>query len=105
MIDSVLIKGFPFRSVLSLSLLIEYWETSIQSGLVPFGEPLLEYIRQAPELKETVADTAVLDKHKELINFLMSAAIAPAQTDKELTAATVPSTSFHFSKRKHSKST
>lgn len=93
MIDNVLIKGFPFRSVLSLHLLIEYWETAIRSGSVPFGEPLLEYIHKAPELKDPVTDMAVLGRHQELINFLMSAAIAPAQTDKELTVATIP---FHF---------
>lgn len=93
MIDNVLMKGFPFRSVLSLHLLIEYWETAIRSGTVPFGEPLLEYIHKAPELKDPVTDMAILGRHQELINFLMSAAIAPAQTDKELTVATLP---FHF---------
>lgn len=81
---------FPFQSVLSLRLLVEYWEDAVRSRQVPFGEPLLEHIRLAPELKEPITDPAVLEKHMDLIQFLMSAAIAPAQTEKELTVATTP---------------
>ena len=90
MIDSTQIKDFPFKSVLSLHLLIDYWEKAIKSGQVPFGEPLLDHIRKAPELLQPVSDPSVLEKHRELVSFLMSAVIAPAQTDKELTAATIP---------------
>ncbi len=36
---------------------------------------------------------SILDKHRKLIDFLLSAVTAAAQTDKELTAATIP---FHF---------
>ena len=93
MADSLPKTVFPFRSELSLKLLIEYWEKRILSGTVPFGAPLLEHIRRVPELKETILDRSLLDKHGELISFLMSAVIAPSQTDKELAAATVP---FHF---------
>ncbi|MEX1241303.1 MAG: GAF domain-containing protein, partial [Cyclobacteriaceae bacterium] len=90
MMDSTQKRDFPFKSVLSLHLLIRYWETAIRSGKVPFGEPLLEHIQAAPELRAPIVDASVLEKHKELISFLMSAVIAPAQTDKELTAATIP---------------
>src|SRR5687768_5954688 len=86
-------RNFPFQSVLSLRLLIEYWEAAIKSGNVPFGDPLLEQIQSAPELKEPITDLSILDRHRPLVNFLMSAVIAPAQTDKELTAATIP---FNF---------
>jgi hypothetical protein len=90
MAESVPHSSFPFQSVLSLRLLVEYWEQGIQSGQIPFGEPLLDHIRRAPELKQPIHDLAVLEKHRDLINFMMSAAIAPAQADKELAAATVP---------------
>ncbi|MEX2234996.1 MAG: hypothetical protein WD824_22730 [Cyclobacteriaceae bacterium] len=89
MIDSTQTRNFPFKSVLSLNLLIEYWEKAIKSGTVPFGEPLLNHIHSAPELKEPISDLSVLEKHRDLINYLMSAVIAPAQTD-ELAAATIP---------------
>src|SRR5690349_5114640 len=93
MADTLQKVVFPFRSELSLKLLIEYWERRILSGTVPFGAPLLEHIRRVPQFKEPILDRSLLDQHSELINFLMSAVIAPSQTDKELAAATVP---FHF---------
>jgi hypothetical protein len=93
MSESVPVNTFPFDSVLSLKLLIQYWEDGIASGKIPFGEPLLEHIGRAPELKEPITDLSVLDQHRDFINFLMSAAVAPAQMEKDLTAATVP---FHF---------
>lgn len=86
-------RTFPFDSTLSLKLLIEYWETSLTSGKVPFGDRLLEHLATVPELKRPITDPEILVKHKELLNYLMSAVIAPAQTGRELIAATVP---FHF---------
>lgn len=93
MTDSIQRQSFPFDSTLSLKLLIEYWERAIKTGKVPFGQPLLDHLARASELKEAITDPAVLIKHRDLIDFLMSAVMAPAQTDKELAAATVP---FHF---------
>ena len=86
-------RKFPFHSVLSLKLLIEYWENAIGSGRIPFGKLLLEHLRGVPELKEPMSDLSLLDKHRDLITYLMSAVTAPAQTDRELTVATIP---FHF---------
>lgn len=83
-------RSFPFRSSLSLKLLVEYWEKAIESGKVPYGQQLLEGIRRAPELKEPIVDFATLEKHRELVDYLMSAVMAPAQSDRELAAATVP---------------
>ena len=93
MTDPVQKQNFPFDSVLSLKLLVEYWEKSITSGTIPFGQPLLDHLSSVAELKQPITDPAILVRHKDLINYLMSAVIAPAQTDKELIAATVP---FHF---------
>ena len=93
MTDSVEKRKFPFHSVLSLKLLIEYWENAISSGKVPFGEPLLKHLSSVPELREPITDLSVIEKHKDLVAYLMSAVIAPAQTERELTVATVP---FHF---------
>ena len=73
---------FPFNSVLSLSLLVDYWEKAIESGSVPFGETLLAHIKSAPELRQPISDASVLEKHRELIDFLMSAVIAPAQMNE-----------------------
>jgi hypothetical protein len=88
-------KRFPFKSVLSLRLLLDYWETAITSGQIPaFGKTLLETIRNAEELRQPITDFSILEKHKDLIKFLMTAVISPASNDQELSAATIP---FQFS--------
>jgi hypothetical protein len=86
-------RRFPFRTSLSLKLLVQYWENAIESGKVPFGDALLDHIRRVPELKDPITDMAVVEKNRALINYLMSAVTAPSQDQKELTAATEP---FHF---------
>lgn len=93
MTNSIQQRKFPFHSVLSFKLLIEYWEKLISSGKIPFGKPLLQQLAQVPELRAPIVDRHVLEAHRDLVNFLMSAVIAPAQTEKELIVATVP---FHF---------
>lgn len=84
-------KGFPFNTVLSLNLLIDYWENAIRSGSVPaFANSLLDALDKAPELKNPIEDFALLEKHRDLINFLMTAVISPATHEQELIAATIP---------------
>lgn len=88
---STLYTEFPFRSVLNLRLLIEYWEKAISKGDVPaFGQQLLDYIASAPELREPIEDLSILDKHRKLINFLMTAVVPPANQDTERAAAILP---------------
>ncbi len=89
--DSTAIREFPFRSVLNLRLLIEYWEKAIRDGEVPIGgNQLLEYLAGAPELREPIEDPSILEKHKAIINFLMSAVIPAANEDTERAAAILP---------------
>ncbi|MBT1685340.1 GAF domain-containing protein [Dawidia soli] len=87
-------RAFPFKTVLSLRLLVEYWEERIRSGEVPaFAEQLLAYINQAPELRQPIDDYAVLEKHRTFINFLMTAAIPLATASTDLMAVVEP---FNF---------
>lgn len=82
---------FPFKSVLNLNLLVEYWENAIKSGDVPtFAHGVLESISKAPELREPIEDFSVLEKNRELVNFLMSAVIPQAQSEEDLVTATIP---------------
>jgi hypothetical protein len=86
---------FPFQTVLNLRLIIEYWEKIIQAGNVPgVGQSLLDFINSAPELKQPIQDLAELEKHRTLINFLMTAVIPPASQETEISAAILP---FNFS--------
>jgi len=82
---------FPFRSVLNLRLLIEYWEQAIQRGEVPFfAKEMLEYIQNAPELRLPIEDLSLLEKHRTFIKFLMTAVVPPAHQDTDRAAAILP---------------
>lgn len=84
-------EKFPFSSKLSLRLLIEYWERHIeQSELPEFTLGVLEYIKNAPELKQPIEDEQVLEKHRPFINYLMSAVVPTASDSKDLVAAIYP---------------
>jgi len=84
-------KEFPFRSVLNLRMLIEYWEQAIQRGEVPFfAKEMLDYIQSAPELRVPVEDLSVLEKHKTFIDFLMTAVVPRAHQDTDRAAAILP---------------
>jgi hypothetical protein len=89
--SSTMMTTFPFKSVLTLRPLLEYWEKTVSERKFPaFSQSLLDAIQAAPELRSQITNRSIIDKHTDLIEFLMSAAIPPAQTDHELIAATVP---------------
>ncbi|WP_276368291.1 GAF domain-containing protein [Chryseolinea sp. H1M3-3] len=82
---------FPFPSTLNLRLLLEYWEKSIVQENVPgFAQGLLQAIKNAPELREPIHDLSVLEKHRSLINFLLTAVIPSANQETEISAAIFP---------------
>ena len=82
---------FPFPSQLNLRLLVEYWERNIKEGNLPgFSQDLIKAINEAPELREPINDLAILDKHRVLINFLLTAVIPPANQDTDISAAIFP---------------
>lgn len=85
---------FPFKSVLSLKLLIEYWESAIDNGELFIGAAeLRERIAQAPELREPITDFSILEMHRTLIDYLMSAVIPPSTRETDRMAAM---TAFQF---------
>jgi hypothetical protein len=82
---------FPFPSQLNLRLLVEYWERNIKEGYVPgFSQDLIKAIDAAPELREPINDLAILEKHRVLINFLLTAVIPPANQETDISAAIFP---------------
>ncbi len=84
-------EKFPFSSVLNLNLLVEYWENAVREGNVPgFGNDLLKAIHDAPELKQPIYDSTILEKHRALIRFLLTAVIPPANEDTDIAAAMFP---------------
>lgn len=86
-------RKFPFRSILNLRLLIEYWENRIKEDkLQSFTTGILEYIDSAPELREPIEDLSLLTKHKPFIDFLMTAVVPQASPDRDLVSAVFPFT-------------
>lgn len=92
--DLISSKKFPFKSVLSLKLLIEYWEQAINNGeLIVGAAELQERLNNAPELREPILDPLILEKHRDLVQFLMGAVIPNAARDTERMGAMRP---FNF---------
>ena len=89
-------QGFPFRSELSLAPLIAFWTKTSADG--PPGRAALarivaEQLERATELLEPIHDVAILERHREAVDVLMSAVIAPALWEQQYGAAMLP---FHL---------
>src|SRR5262245_54814825 len=84
---------FPFRTELSLAPLISFW-TQISAyhefGRGPLPGIVREKIRQAPALSGVIEDPAVIDRHKDVVDLMMSAMFAPAFWEQEYGAALYP---------------
>lgn len=86
-------RGLPFRSELSLAPLVEYWRTvAARSDTVngAMARALVAELERVPELSAPIEDPAVLDKHRDLVDALMSAAFPQVSWEQEYRAACVP---------------
>jgi hypothetical protein len=88
-------KEIPFRCVLSLKPIIQYWKEQLCARDVQW-KTLFAAIEQelaaAPELLEPIEDLSVLDAHPTLVETLMSAVFPPAAWETHIVAAVVPMT-------------
>jgi hypothetical protein len=76
---STRLKNFPFQSVLSLRMLIDYWKESPNVQSVPgVTDGITQYLSNAPELNGPITDFTILEKHRSFVNFLMAAVMPPA---------------------------
>jgi hypothetical protein len=85
--------GFPFSVELSLAPLIAFWTRAAadwQSAKGRIARSVLDEIQKAPELAETIADVAVIERHRDLVDVLMSAAFPASAWDTEYGAAMTP---------------
>jgi GAF domain-containing protein len=85
--------AFPFRTELSLEPLIRFWtqaEREESPACVAIARLVVDELAQAPRLRGTITDPAVLDRHRDLVDLLMSAEFAPAVWDQAYGAAMVP---------------
>jgi hypothetical protein len=84
---------FPFRTEFSLRPLIEFWTRTgddPSSVCATMAHLVAEHVEQAPELLEPITDPAVLERHADLVDVLMSAEFPCALWDEAHGAATIP---------------
>jgi GAF domain len=84
--------GFPFRCELSLAPLIAFWARSAgdPSAKGALARIVGEEVQRAPELLATIEDTSVIERHRELVDTLMTAVFPAAAWEQEYIAALVP---------------
>ncbi|MBX7217276.1 MAG: hypothetical protein K1X90_09925 [Candidatus Kapabacteria bacterium] len=84
---------FPFKTILSFAPLIEYANRDIgvqRSSLNSLVSELNERLSAAPRLQEPIEDIAILDQHRESVDWLMSLVFPPAFWDRDYSTAIVP---------------
>ena len=76
--------SFPFATYLSLEGVIRYWWEQSRNPSSPLADQaklLLERVDATPELRGRIADLAVIEKHRELVDGLMTALFPVADDD------------------------
>jgi GAF domain-containing protein len=85
--------GFPFRTEFSLRPLIDFWTRAAadpSSARAAVARLVREEIGKAPALAEPITDPTVLERHRDLVEVLMSAEIPTAIWDQAYGAAMIP---------------
>ena len=93
------VETFPFNTIPSFLPIIEYWRAKTNDpskALSLVARQIAEELKDAPELLEPVVDFAVLERHYELVDLLMSALFPPATFETETIGAITPSQDFSF---------
>lgn len=91
-------SALDFHTVLSLDYLLEFWLAEAQSndhGLAATARELNEKVEQIPELRGPIADPSVLDRHRALVESLLTAVFPAGLTNLAFSAVAAP-TSWHF---------
>ena len=84
---------FPFRTEFSLAPQIDFWTRTTPDAppaRTAIARLVGEQIHRAPELASPITDPGVLDRHRELVDVLMSAEFAPALWEQGYGAAMIP---------------
>lgn len=87
---------FPFKCICSLRRLIAFWDQTLSEGdsvNAALARTIREELKNAPELMEPIEDLSILERHRELVDMLMSIVFPPAFWESDCSAALVP---FHF---------
>jgi hypothetical protein len=84
--------AFPFRRELSLAPLVAAWEAAArQPGTAgDVARTVCRALDRAPELRAPIEDPSTLERHRDLIEVLMSLVFPAASWEEDYAAATVP---------------
>jgi GAF domain-containing protein len=92
-VDTLLQAGeFPFRCEFTLSELARYWQRDAEGG-GSVGAIVRDRLAAAPELLDLITDRTVIDRHRPLVDLMMSAVFPAAFQEETIGAALVP---FHL---------
>jgi GAF domain len=83
---------FPFRSEISLKPLIDFWTRAADAGSAKgaLARMVSEEIKKAPELLEPITSSATIERHKDLLDVLMTAVFPPAGWEQSYGAVMAP---------------
>lgn len=84
---------FPFKCVLSLSPLVDLWDQAMSEGQplkAALAKKIHEELKKAPELLGPIEDLSVIEKHRELVEMLMSIVFPLAFWERDYSAAFQP---------------
>ena len=85
--------GFPFRTEFSLGPLIDFWTRAgddANSARSAIARLVSDHIKEAPGLAGAITDPAVLERHRDLVDVLMSAEFPSALWEQAHGAAMIP---------------
>jgi len=89
----------PFRSVLSLEPLLDFWRQNVAPACSHMGamfEVFEAQINETPVLKGAIKNVSVLENYQDLLIPLMSVVFPAASSDTEISGALTPYTSQPF---------
>ena len=87
------LSGVPFRTVLSLKPLIDFWTRLAErqdSAKGAVARVIAAEVAKVPELLEPLTDCSLTERHEDLLDLLMAAAFPPALSEHGYGAAMVP---------------
>ncbi|WP_347158437.1 GAF domain-containing protein [Pontibacter chitinilyticus] len=90
------VDAFPFKTTLSLSTLVSYWENKAATDPacnVARVRELSNLLRQKPELLQPIQDLKVIEDNIDTVDILMEDIFPGALWENDLRAAVLP---FHF---------
>jgi len=98
---------FPFASTLSLTNIIGYWQIRTNDPDYFKSATAKEIVRRlddAPELLKPITDLSILDKHRDIVDLIMSAIVSPFAQEEEMISIMTPfKREDVFSTRSHKK--